>query len=343
MEDAKAWKDQKAIRGLIQVFETMIIKTVDATESVAFEPLMVIDMRSNMFEAFIISLRPEGTFYSIPRAIEVEEAHQISVPRLRTTMCAYRKKKSQNWIVCSENRLREKVSEPDFEVVEGVLNYGLTLFETDRPTLERLWHAFLSKLVSTDSGQDYNQVVFVVDNEDVVPVMEQLIVNVGEKIDRYRKDKKWQFALVACVDTALDMRGFVFLNTPRDLQASQGLYLLLHKDTSAVEAAFDGTQFSYKSASAITLDKYRKIAIVGVAAPAMTHPNVIHFPEEENFLNACLIGYLQWWLQINDARLEELRHRHKLLAEQLDIKKKETKFLALVLDRLKKVLQRIKQ
>jgi len=343
MKVADAQKDQTALQGLIRIFENMIVQAVEATASTAFEPLMVIDMRFGMFAAFIISLRADGTVYGIPRPLEVEEAHQIPATRLRTPMCAYRKKKTQNWIVCSEGRLKEKVSEPEFEVVESVLDYGLTLPENDRLTFVRLWHAFLGRLTSTDSGQDYNRVIFVVDNGDVVPIIEQSIPLVGEKIDKSKGDSKWQSALVVCIDATLDISGFAFLNTPRDLQVSQGLYLLLRGESSAVEAAFEDSQFSYASMQSIALSKYHKIAIVGVTTPAVIPQNMLYFPNEDQFQNACLTGYLHWWLQIDGRRVEELRQRYILLEQQLATKKKETEGLVGLLNRLKTVLQHINQ
>ncbi len=332
-----------ALQGLIRIFENMIVQAVEVTDSAAFEPLMAVDMRFGMFEAFVISLRADGTVYSIPRPIEVEEARQIPTTRLRTPMCAYRKKNTQNWIVCSERRLKEKASEPDFEVAEYVLEYGLRLPETQRSTFVRLWHAFLSRLTSTDSGQDYTRVVFVVDNAAMVPMIEQSIPLVGEKIDKSKGDKKWQSALVVCIDAALDISGFVFLNTSRDLQAPQGSYLLMRGESSAVEAAFDGSQFSYASVESIALSTYHKIAFVGMASPAGASPNVIYFPEEADFQKACLTGYLRWWLQIDDKRMEEIRQRYILLEQQLAAKKKETESLVSLLNRLKVVLQHINQ
>lgn len=343
MRAAEAQKDQQALQGLIRIFEKIIAQSVEATTSTAFEPMMVIDMRFGMFEAFILSLRADGAVYSIPRPIEVEEAHQIPATRLRTPMCAYRKKKSQNWIVCSEGRLEEKASEPEFEVVESVLEYGLALPENQQSTFERLWHAFLGRLTSTDSGQDYNRVIFVVDSGNVVPLIERSIPVVGEKIDKTKGDKKWQSALVMCIDADLDISGFVFLNTPRDLQAPHGSYLLLRGESIAVDAAFDGSQFSYTNVQSITLSRYQKIAVVGMVAPATTPPNVLYFPEEVDFQNASLTGYLHWWLQIDERRLEELRQRYMLLEQQLVTKKKETERLVALLNRLKAVLQRINQ
>lgn len=344
MTTTEARNTQAAIKGLTRLFENMIIHALEERTGPSFEPLMVVDMRFGMFEAFVVSLRADGTVYSIPRPIEVEEADQLSASRVRTPMCAYRKKKSQSWIVCSEKRLQEKASDPEFEVVEYVLDYALTLSETERSTFVRLWYAFLSRLTNTDSRQDYNRVIFIVENKDIVPIIEQSIPLVGEKIDRGAGDKKWQSALIVCIDPKLDLSGFAFLNTPNDLQMSHSLYLLLHDKSSAVEAAFDGSQFSYATAHSITLSKYQKIALVGMAAPDPSpSPNVIYFPDKFIFQKACLIGYLHWWMQIDEKLVEELRQRCMRLEQQLMSKKTETKYLISLLSRLKSVVQRINQ
>lgn len=343
MRAAEAHKDQTALQRLIRVFEDILVQAVETTDSSAFEPLMVVDMRLGMFEAFVLSLRVDGTVYSIPRPIEVEEAHQISATRQRTPMCAYRNKKSQNWIACSEGRLKERLSDPGFEVVEYVLDHGLTLHENERSSFVRLWHAFLSRLTTTDSGQDYSRVVFVVDRGDVVPMIEQAIPSVGEKLDKSHGGEKWQSAQVTCIDADLDISGFVFLNTPRDLPTANGPYLLLRGERSAFEAVFDGSQFSCQPAQSIVLSKYQKIAVVGMVPPATTPPNIIYFPDEVSFQKASFMGYLHWWCQIDERRVEELRQRYILLEQQLTSKKKETKRLDGLLERLQAVLQRINQ
>ena len=78
MKVAEAQKQQTAIKGLIRLFEDAVVRTAAASETnINFNPILVIDMRFGKFQAFIVSLRSDGDFYAIPRAINVEEADNI--------------------------------------------------------------------------------------------------------------------------------------------------------------------------------------------------------------------------------------------------------------------------
>jgi len=73
-------------------YATVPTLTIDLPR-IDFSPALIIDIRKGLFEAFVLSLRNDGTLYRIARPIRIEEAEGISVARDSTPLCAYRRQR----------------------------------------------------------------------------------------------------------------------------------------------------------------------------------------------------------------------------------------------------------
>jgi len=339
MTIAQARQQQTALEGLIRAFEDAFVQSAASSPQINFEPVLVIDMRFGMFHAFVLSVRSDGNLHSIPRPIKVEEADGIYPARALIPLYAYRKKKTQNWVMCTAGRLNQKSSEGNFDVAENVFEYTLTLPEKEQAgTFERLWSAFLSSLVETDSGQDYKRVVFVVDNASSVSLIQAALPKVGARLDK--GGSKWQSAFVVCIDAAVDLQGYAFLNKPHDLSTSNALYLLLLGPSMALAVEFNGSGFQYDQVHHADVASFSKIAAIGITS-TIDHPDVLLYGDDSKFKKACLIGYLHWWLQIDEKRLDELRQKVTLLEAQLAAARIETDSMQMLVDRLRNVLHQL--
>jgi hypothetical protein len=342
MKVAEAQKHQTALKGLIHLFEDALVRTVAASATnVDFDPILVIDMRFGMFQSFILSLRADGNFYAIPRAINVEETDNFSVARESTTLCAYRKKKASNWKVCSESQLEYKAGLGDFDVAHNAISYALALPEKERVSnFERLWFTFLSLLTETDSGQDYKRIAFVIDEADHLLLLQSALPKVGSRLDK--GGQKWQSAVIIPISSTTDIYGFAFLNNPRALTESHHEYLLLLLDAKqAIEVTYNGSDFHFELVRSVNLERYEKIAIVGEMSSQHGYSHILLYADTTEFEIACLIGYIHWWLQIDEERLDRLRRKLALLSEQLIQIKAETITLQNLHSRLQNVLRKL--
>ena len=89
------------------------------------------------------------------------------------------------------------------------------------------------------------------------------------------------------------------------------------------------------------MERYDKIAIVGQMSSQNGYSHLLLYADVTEFETACLIGYIHWWLQIDEDRLDTLRRKQAILNEQLIQMKAETVKLQNLYSRLQNVLRKL--
>jgi len=339
-----AGRTRKLILGnMLSLFEDALVRVTESSlPRIDFSPALIVDIRKGLFEAFVLSLRNDGTLYRIARPIRIEEAEGISVARDSTPLCAYRRQRSAAWVACSRSRLEEIRSSTEIQVAEHILAYGMELEESEQQrTLERLLFSFLSLLAESDSAQAYNQVVFIIDDEQHRPLLQAVLPKVGARLDNGSKPR-WQSAMIVMVDATTDLSAYAFLTTPSTLIETGSSYLLLPDQNSAREFIYDGSELRPgKLNNRIKYDKYKHVIVVGMTPQPRALPGFEFVNDMSAFQKMCLNGYITWSLQIDEARLSELRQRHERLKEELQKAREQTYYLQQLADRLQVVINRL--
>lgn len=332
---------QVARTGFVSLFEDALMRNVRVEQKPIFEPLLIVDMRGGYVQILVLSLGTDGSFRGIPRPIKVEVAEQFTTAVERTPLCLYRKGASPTWVACSSERLQALQQRSEFLCVPDLLAYAHTLPEVEKgKTFARMWGAFLMPFTEVDSGQDYQKVVFVVDDIRYLSVLQLALRQLAPRLEK-GGGKKWETALFASVESTVDLSGYAFFHRPRDVGTKPERYLLLTQPDQGVEYMYDGASFHTGTLTekAVLVSRYQRIAAVGIQTSDQTPAVILTYTSVEAFQIASLMGYLYWWMQIDDARLNQLRERQKRLLNQLSaINEKADRLRALSL-RMSRVLQ----
>jgi hypothetical protein len=289
MNVATSTETQNALTGLIDVFEDAFVRQLALPTPVRFEPLLVIDVRFGKFRAFVLSLNRSNQLYGMPRNISVEVSQGSSQPYADTPLCAYRKENRKEsrketeprWKVCSEQRLNEVNSQEGFIVADHIFEYALAGSDATSQ-FERLWFAFLGPLSQTDSGQDYQQIIFVVDDLAVAELIQNVMPKLSSKLDK--GDDKWASAYTITLPPSTDLSGYAFLTQRDDLQ-QQAWYALLLNQHDARQIFYDGYSFHPAAMTPLRCTPCRQIP--QFPCPATLLPGLKADLSRQIFLSRC--------------------------------------------------------
>jgi hypothetical protein len=336
---------QSILGSMLGLFEDALIRTAESNMShVAFEPVLVIDMRLNTFRAFVLSLRNDGTLFRIARPIKIEEAAGIAAARENTPLIAYRKKNMSKWTACSRGRLEQLSRTDEYEIVEDGGTFVLQLPESDRDkTFERLWFAFLGLIGESDSGQDYTRVMFIVDNEGCVPLLQSALPRIAPRMNK-GMGLQWQSAEIAAIGAGVDTTPFAFLQDPHELNKAERVYLLLTGPQTGIEYVYNGSEMTCVPLNGrVAFEKYDRIIVVGMDRP-LGHGNHIQGVEDKAALEDLgLNGYVNWYLRIDDERLDAMRVRIEKYLSKLAVARQQTSDLQQTVERMRKTVSRLNQ
>lgn len=343
MSSRKLQQDQKqTLEGLIRLFEDTLIRTTsNSVPIVDFDPVLVIDLRRNHFDAFVLSLRSDGTLHRLPRPVKIEEAESISAARDRTPLCAYRKQRASMWTACSMGRLQQLSTDAAYETVDNVFEYILRLPETEQnKTFERLWFAFLSLLSETDSGQDYKRILLLVDDERHQAIIQAALPRVGGRLDK-GSGSKWQSATSTVLDHKTDISAYAFLSNPYEVDRNSASYLLIANPSTGHEYRYDGSEMKYIQLNGtVNFKAYDRILVLGMEDSScdLDHIQVVEIDEFEKM---CLNGYINWWLRIDDTRLEGLRAKRDQLQQEIEQMRKQNSHLQQLAERMSRAVNHL--
>jgi hypothetical protein len=332
---------EQLIGRFIHLIEEVLIELPQHADlsSIQMEPTLIIDMRDDHFNAFVLSLDINGRLHRLPRPIRVEEAEGgITAARNRPGMHAYRKIKSQAWVACSENRARQLMNDENYEVALNLSTYITDLPEADQTRVfERLFFTFLALLTETDSGQDYQRILIIIDHNYSANLVQSTLKRIGIKLDK-GSTTKWQDAMLLILDSAIDLIGYAFLATGIPF-GDHTTCLLLVDPLTAYAYEFKGADIvSAQLYDLIDLSNYDQIIILLDQSVDTPIKGVQFIRDWVQLEEIGLNGYLNWWLQINEERVVALHRKREKLLDQLNSIQQHNQHLEYLLQKMSIVL-----